>query len=144
MYRFIRGRVCTSEDLTREHIWRGVARRLAEWHARLPVDLKTGPNKPNVKENPNRRKRPSFLPVKPSQLTEDIKVLAAEQAPPTLWTVLHKWICALPTQTELEKHRKIELGRELQRTIGEIGHRPGLGRDGVGVAPCPAAVGLKN
>src|SRR6516165_9452861 len=38
LYKYIRGRVCSPEDLTREAVWRGVARRLAEWHAIVPPD----------------------------------------------------------------------------------------------------------
>lgn len=144
MYRFVRGRACTSEDLTRERIWRGVARRLAEWHARLPVGMETGANRPKAKEKPNGRNLTSLLPTKPGQPPEDAKALTLGQATPSLWNVLQKWICALPTQTESQKHRKVVLGREVQRTVAELGHRPGLGRDGVRLVPFPVAVGLSR
>jgi len=41
MYRFIEGKVSSPEDLRRREIYRGVARRLAEWHASLPVSAVT-------------------------------------------------------------------------------------------------------
>lgn len=137
MYRFIRGRVCTSEDLSREHIWRGVARRLAEWHGRLPVSVETGTNRPKAKEKPNARKLPSLLPEKPGRWPEDAEAFTPEQANPTLWTVLQKWICALPTQTESQKVRKDVLEKELQRTVAELGHRPGFGQHVVCLLPFP-------
>ena len=37
LYNFLPGRVCTPADLSTEPIWRAVARRLGEWHARLPL-----------------------------------------------------------------------------------------------------------
>lgn len=131
MYRFIRGRVCTSEDLTREHIWRGVARRLAEWHARLPISSETGANRLKTKEKTNGRNLPSLLPAKPDELVGDAEALAPEKVNPTLWNVLQKWICALPTHTKAQKNRKVVLNRELQRTMTELGHQPGLGQHGV-------------
>lgn len=142
MYRFIRGRVCTSEDLTREHIWRGVARRLAEWHARLPISFGTGANRPKAKEKTNARNLPSLLLAKPGRLAEDAKILAPEQVNPNLWNVLRKWICALPTHTKSQKHRNFVLERELQRTMAELGHRPGLGEHGVCHLSCPRRIKL--
>lgn len=140
MYRFIRGRVCTSEDLTREHIWRGVARRLAEWHARLPISLETGVNRTKAKEKTNARNMASLLPVKTGQLVGDAEALTPEQVNPNLWTVLQKWICALPTQTKSQRNRKAMLDRELQRTMTELGHRPGLGQHGVSQLFFPVVV----
>ena len=144
MYRFIRGRVCTSEDLTREHIWRGVARRLAEWHARLPVNLETGANRQKAREKLYAKNLPSFSSAKPGKLTEVAKVLTPERTKPNLWNVLQKWIYALPTQTESQKQRKVALEKELQRTMAELEHRPGLGQDGVRLVPFPVAVGLRR
>lgn len=141
MYRFIRGRVCTSEDLTREHIWRGVARRLAEWHARLPVSLETGANRPKALEKTKARKLSPLLPAQPGHLSPDANALAPEEANPSLWNVLQKWIYALPTQSETQKHRKAELERELQRTVAELGHSRGIGQYGVRLIPFPIVIG---
>lgn len=38
-YGFVPGIVCSPMDLGRDRVWRGVARKMAEWHASLPVDL---------------------------------------------------------------------------------------------------------
>lgn len=139
LYRFIRGRVCTSEDLAREQIWRGVARRLAEWHAVLPITAEPGTTRPKSKEKPNGWKLPLPLPSPPqTRLSpEDVSPLVPGKIAPNLWTVLQKWICALPTRTESEKHRKILLQNELQRTVTDLGDRPGLGQDGVRLVPFP-------
>src|SRR2546423_15602006 len=37
LYKFIQGGVCTPHDLTRKPVWRGVARRLGQWHGSLPI-----------------------------------------------------------------------------------------------------------
>lgn len=37
LYSFAPGQVCTAQDLGRESVWRAVAARLGEWHARLPI-----------------------------------------------------------------------------------------------------------
>jgi len=37
LYGFLPGRVCTPRDLLKEPVWRAVAVRLGEWHARLPL-----------------------------------------------------------------------------------------------------------
>ncbi|KAK0103009.1 hypothetical protein ONS95_000807 [Cadophora gregata] len=37
-YGFVPGKVCSPSDLALEPVWRGVARRMAEWHATLPLD----------------------------------------------------------------------------------------------------------
>lgn len=140
MYRFIRGRVCTSEDLRQEHIWRGVARRLAEWHARLPISVEIGTNSPKAKAETNARKLPSLLPATLGQLPEVAEALTPEQANPTIWNVLQKWIYALPTQTEPQKRRKVGLERELQRTVAELGHLTGLRQHRVHLFPFPIVV----
>ncbi|PVH86106.1 kinase-like protein [Cadophora sp. DSE1049] len=37
-YGFVPGKVCSPSDLADEPVWRGVARRMAEWHATLPLE----------------------------------------------------------------------------------------------------------
>lgn len=41
IYRFLPGSVCNPADIGKENIWRGVARKLAEWHA-VPIDEVSG------------------------------------------------------------------------------------------------------
>ncbi|KAF2401408.1 kinase-like protein [Trichodelitschia bisporula] len=46
LYKFIEGKVCSPEDLRRSEIFRGVAKRLAEWHAVMPVAVPSPLAKP--------------------------------------------------------------------------------------------------
>ena len=128
LYEFIRGLVCKPEDLRRETIWRGVARKLGEWHGVLPV-ISAGESDEVTsliaeaeisvrknKESPRSRKINSVTPGKTI---------------PTLWTVLQKWILALPVGTEPERNRRDMLQVELERNVIEFGNIPGIGDDGV-------------
>ena len=128
MYRFIQGRVCSSEDLTKEPVWRGVARRLGEWHAVLPIV--SGVSTAAVQENDTGI---SLLGShsKSSPSSETINGITPGKPTPNIWTVMHKWILALPVNTDAEKQRQPRLRKELERTLKELGDRPGLGKDGV-------------
>lgn len=128
MYRFIRGQVCDSEDLTQERIWRGVARRLAEWHALLPVVAASEPTASNAVDFPSGSllEPPSSRPS-----AAVINSITPSKLAPNVWTVIQKWIFALPTASELEKKRKNELQIELERTVAELGDLPSLGNNGV-------------
>lgn len=124
LYRFIRGQVCTPEDLRREDVWCGVARRLGEWHARLPIVFDSGePRSPSV--------------GKPTVSKAVINSITPGKGTPNLWTVMQKWICALPTNTDAESTRKNVLQEELERTVAELGNTPGIGNDGVCGSPSP-------
>lgn len=48
-----------------------------------------------------------------------------------MWTVLQKWILALPTATEDERTRRLQLQRELERVMAELDDGKGIGDDGV-------------
>lgn len=50
---------------------------------------------------------------------------------PNIWTVMQKWILALPSSTEAEVARNTSLQKELEKTVKDLGDRPGLGKDGV-------------
>ncbi|KAL8689893.1 MAG: hypothetical protein Q9218_004542 [Villophora microphyllina] len=134
IYRFIRGQVCTSNDLTRERVWRGVARRLAEWHALLPVNDVLSSTAANETNGP-----PSPLVQQPSDArpsTEDINKITPDKLAPNVWTVIQKWIFALPAGSEVEKMRKETLQKELERTVAELADIPSLGNDGLVFAHC--------
>ena len=45
---------------------------------------------------------------------------------------MQKWVYALPTKNEIEIKRKSVLQEELERTVAELGDKPGLGGNGVG------------
>ncbi len=125
----MRGRVCTSADLTREPVWRGVARRLAEWHAVLPV-VSARPEQ----EVGNQALQPGISAGHGAgkQLHASHGITPGKTTP-NIWTVMQRWTHALPTTTEAERQRKDSLQKELERLVEEFGNLPGLGSDGVGV-----------
>ena len=110
-----------------------MARRLGEWHAQLPIIASRENATPAMEE------RESGEPhtVSPSEqclyneTTKAINAITPHMATPNLWTVLQKWIFALPTKTEAEEKRKNVLQKELERTVSELGDTSGLGKEGV-------------
>lgn len=113
---------------------RAVARRLGEWHARVPivadkVDITT-PNQ-DEREVENRLLRSIPNRTLSKQAIRDINAITPGKPIPNLWTVMQKWIHALPTVTEAEEKRKAVLQKELERTVAELGDTLGLGNDGV-------------
>jgi ethanolamine kinase len=133
LYRFIRGRVCTPSDLGKEHVWRGIARRLGEWHGVLPV---ASVDEEVVNENTRQgflmqlsAQSPSATDLANRQAINDISPCSVR---PNIWTVMQKWIFALPSSTSAEKSRKVTLQRELKRLVKELGNTKGLGSEGVG------------
>lgn len=128
MYRFIQGRVCGPEDLTKEPVWRGVARRLGEWHAVLPV----------VSEGPTATVQDAHSeipllgsPSKSVPSSEAINAITPGKPTPNIWTVMQKWILALPVDHAAEQQRQQRLQKELERTVKELADRPGLGNHAV-------------
>ncbi|KAG4438293.1 hypothetical protein IFR05_006228 [Cadophora sp. M221] len=43
-YGFVPGKVCSPVELAREPVWRGIAERMAQWHATLPLAEPASPN----------------------------------------------------------------------------------------------------
>ena len=128
MYRFIRGHVSSPEDLASESVWRGVARRLGQWHATLPVMAsgKTAVVADAAMEVPLKLSDPmSTISL------EDINAITPSKPTPNIWTVMQKWVFALPTTNESEVKRKKVLQKELECTVAELGDKPGLGGNGV-------------
>lgn len=128
MYRFIRGQVCDSEDLTQERVWRGVARRIAEWHALMPVVAASEPTASNVADSPS---GPFMEPLNSRPSAAAINSITPSKLTPNIWTVIQKWILALPTASQAEKKRKNELQMQLARTVAELSDIPSLGNEGV-------------
>lgn len=121
LYKFIRGQVCTPKDLTTEPVWRGVAKRLAEWHARLPI---VSNHRGTLHDDASDGYGPSAK--------DHCSVAIANRKPtPNLWTVMQKWILALPAGTDAEKKRKSVLQKELERSFHDLDSTNGLGEDGV-------------
>jgi len=126
LYRFIQGRVCTPKDLTREPVWRGIARKLAEWHAMLPIDRVDSAILANG-VNGNHENSKTIVPP---------TGIAARKPNPNIWTVMQKWILALPDKTDAEKKRKILLLVELERSFQELDNTASLGQGGLVFGHC--------
>jgi ethanolamine kinase len=133
MYRFIRGRVCRPEDLREPPIARAVAREMGTWHAMLPVLFEdtTAPVPTHDESNPLSRP-----PAKTRRSLAEINAITPSKPTPNIWTVMQKWIFALPVRTAAEKERQTTLQAELKRTTAELGDIPGLGKDGLIFGHC--------
>ncbi|KAI4247832.1 MAG: hypothetical protein LQ352_006086 [Teloschistes flavicans] len=134
IYRFIQGQVCVSNDLTQERVWRGVARRIAEWHAILPVNEIIPPLTGTETEAPPSPLTQHSFDARPS--AEAINKITPNKLAPNVWTVIQKWIFALPAKSEAESMRKKSLQKELERTVTELADIPNLGSDGLVSAHC--------
>jgi ethanolamine kinase len=117
LYKYFEGRVCSPEDLRRPEIYRGVARRIAEWHATLRISAVA--QEPEVEVNGTKRPRRPSIDDRSERLTPDKPV-------PNVWTVMQKWIYALPTDTEATKKRQAKLQSELEWMLKELGNTPGI------------------
>ncbi|EAW07694.1 putative ethanolamine kinase [Aspergillus clavatus NRRL 1] len=134
LYRFIRGRPSTHTDLVRAPIWRGVARRLGQWHAVLP-SRGNGAVHPPAKKMPFGHQVDMDLEHLPKEEV-DFPVIRPRQPGPSMWTVLQKWVLALPTATEEQRTRRLDLQKELERVVSELDDGRGLGEDGLVFAHC--------
>lgn len=133
LYRFIRGAVTSPTDLRKQEIWRAVARRLAEWHAVVPCLPRTRQSLATEIQESERMDIPSSTPSrKDPALQTAIDNVAPRKQAPNVWTVMQKWIYALPTTTDAQKARQAELQKELIRLVAEFSDRPGLGVNSVG------------
>ncbi|EPE36325.1 Protein kinase-like (PK-like) [Glarea lozoyensis ATCC 20868] len=137
LYRFIQGSVTSPADLQRKEIWRAVAKRLAEWHAvvpclpsaRAPLSAEiVGSEEIGISAPTPSKKDPA--------LQSAIDSVAPGKLAPNVWTVMQKWIYALPTKTETEKSRQASLQKELTKIVEEFSNRPGLGKDSLVFAHC--------
>ncbi|KAE8145772.1 kinase-like domain-containing protein [Aspergillus avenaceus] len=133
LYRFIRGRPASHEDLATPYIWRGVAQRLGEWHAVLPTR--------NVASPVESEAEPAIMSsvdVRPERQCKqsDFSLIKLRQPGPNIWTVLQKWILALPSATDEQRKRQLSLQKELERVISELDDGMGIGEDGLVFAHC--------
>ncbi len=123
MYRFTRGTITRPEDLRRPDISRAIARRLAQWHATMPclpgrIHGEGNSNAVNGHTNGH-------------SLQHTIDNAAPGKQAPNLWTVIQKWIFALPAETETQSQRRDGLQAELDLLIRDLSQEPGLGKDGL-------------
>ena len=137
LYRYIRGTVTSPADLRRQDVWRAVARRLAEWHAVIPC-LATQRQPLTVEINGSE----DFSFPAPTSSKKDpalqaaIDGVAPGKSAPNVWTVMQKWIYALPVGSDAEKSRQATLQKELIRLVAEFSNRPGLGINSVSFFHC--------
>ncbi|OAP60853.1 hypothetical protein AYL99_05855 [Fonsecaea erecta] len=122
LYRFIIGQVCTPRDLISEPIWRAVARRLGEWHARLPIAAVVGEDKKEVSNGVNGHDASGSL--------------ASRRPVPNIWSVMQKWVHALPCDTPKQEARKELLQRELDRSFHDLDNERGPGSSGFVFGHC--------
>ncbi|XHG06819.1 hypothetical protein AWENTII_009997 [Aspergillus wentii] len=133
LYRFIRGQPTTYADLVQAPIWRGVARRLGQWHAVLPIQNKATP----TTEKPTSMMHEVDLDLESRVKQEDdITAIQPRQPGPNMWTVLQKWILVLPTTTEEQRAKRLGLQTEFERVVREFDDGKGLGDGGLVFAHC--------
>ncbi len=128
IYRYIKGAVTSPADLRKEEVYHAVARRLAEWHAVVPC-LPKEPLHDVANGNGQAERRNSLL-------QEKIDHAAPSKVAPNVWTVMQKWVYALPQGTEADRIRQADLQKELQRIIDEYSSRLGLGKNSLVFAHC--------
>ncbi|KAH8905578.1 kinase-like protein [Coniochaeta sp. PMI_546] len=125
LYRYVRGSVTSPADLREARIYRAVARRLAQWHATVPcLPGQTGHSRRSSRADGGAEYQRAVDGVAPGKPT------------PNVWTVMQKWIFALPTDTEAQRARQAELQNELKWLVGELSHREGYGKNGLVFAHC--------
>ncbi|KAI1197522.1 kinase-like protein [Nemania serpens] len=121
MYRYIQGKPCQPADLRNPSVYLAVARRIAQWHATVPCLHETTTGKNGAANGSHGSSLDDIAPGKPV---------------PNTWTVMQKWIRALPTKTEAQRARQSELQRELSWLVEKLSQRPGLGKNGLVFAHC--------
>jgi ethanolamine kinase len=142
LYRFIRGNVTQPEDLRRPEIYRAVARRLAEWHAVVPcIYAPTGHRKKSslngsaILKLDGRRGSSngdeSDTNAAEREIQAAIDGVAKGKPSPNVWSVMQKWLLALPSETAEQKERQVGLQQELTSLVEQLSNRPGLGKNGV-------------
>ncbi|KAM5432465.1 putative ethanolamine kinase [Microsporum ferrugineum] len=141
LYRFIRGQVASPDDLTNPAIWRGVARRLGQWHAALPIsDVPSDALNLGSGDGDTLSLASSDSESKPVQestsAADDIIPISTRLEGPNLWATLQKWILALPKSTEQERTRRKNLQKEYERIVAEFDDGSGLGEEGMVFAHC--------
>ncbi|EZF78009.1 hypothetical protein H105_00864 [Trichophyton soudanense CBS 452.61] len=141
LYRFVRGQAASPDDLTKPAIWRGVARRLGQWHAALPIsDAPSDAPSPGTRDGDSLSLGSSDSEIKPVQestaVEDDITPINTRFEGPNLWATLQNWILALPKSTGQERTRRKNLQKEYERILSEFDDGSGLGEEGMVFAHC--------
>lgn len=142
LYGFVPGKVCKAQDLTREPVWRGVARKLGEWHAKVPISgiSEHGPHQNGLKGYSNGitngQSNGQQKPANSNGTCSKPHIISDRQPIPNVWSVMQTWIKALSTDTEKERARKEMLQREVERSFEELDNEDGVGEHGFVFAHC--------
>jgi len=127
LYRFIPGEACTPQDLTNSPIWHAIARRLGEWHARIPVAaVVAASHAPQMEGHHNNQPTDGHPASSISTKTPNA----------TIWSVMEQWVQALPSSTDKQRARQTLLRQELERSFHELDNSHGLGEAGLVVGHC--------
>ncbi|KAG5299331.1 ethanolamine kinase [Histoplasma capsulatum G186AR] len=135
LYRFIRGKVTSPDDLNNPRIFKAIARRLAQWHAVLPINEISPTSSPQERQETTSPARPTLTPTASTEV-DDITPVKIRHAGTSFWSVLQKWILALPVSTEQERLRRRKLQKEFERIVAEFDDDKGLGKGGLVFAHC--------
>jgi ethanolamine kinase len=133
LYRYIPGDVCTPNDLIKEQVWRPVASGLGKWHATLPIDAVSTMNG-----------------VDSSQQNGDSDGISARKPSPNIWTVMRRWVHALPNDNPKQQARRKFLEQELDRSFADLDNTNGPGQHGfvfghcVSLSDLPCAAALSR
>lgn len=65
------------------------------------------------------------------QTKNDLHAIKPRNPRPNLWTVLQDWILALPTTTEDERARRLQIQNEFERAVKDLDDGKGIGDNGV-------------
>lgn len=126
------GSVTQPADLRRPEIWRAVASRLGEWHAVIPCLPARRVSIQEEVSGSEDRQNPAPTPSKKDPALQlAIDNVAPGKPAPNVWSVMQKWIYALPVETHDQRDRQATLQRELTKLVEKLGNRPGLGKNGV-------------
>ena len=92
-------------------VWRAVARRLGEWHARLPISAVVQHKKASSN---------GANGSKPNGLAHGGSGLESRSPVPNIWTVMQKWVLALPRNSPKQEARIQMLQKELDRSFQDL------------------------
>ncbi|KAI5299121.1 hypothetical protein KEM56_003506, partial [Ascosphaera pollenicola] len=135
LYRFLRGRVAQPLDLTKPPIYRGVARRLAQWHAALPISA-VSRYECWSHEDVSTSAAPEEGEAQNISVEDQITPVTPRHAGLNIWAVIQKWILALPVATKEQRERRKLLQREFEGIVRELDNGEGLGDGGLVFSHC--------
>ncbi|KAL5419324.1 hypothetical protein PMIN03_000516 [Paraphaeosphaeria minitans] len=118
LYKYLQGNVCSPTDLRKPEVWRGVAQRLGQWHAELPINSISTTCPTPTQIAPSKTKRASLVAM--ADLTPGKPI-------PNVWTTMQRWILQLPISTTQQLERRALLQKELQWLVARLGDTPGVG-----------------